>query len=394
MAEQYDRLPEYLEELERGKPLASLLTTIPESETEVRSLLALAATVRTVAHPSLSTASAPLAHHKLLTAFARRDQTVPPARWRFWLWRPSFASPMMAGAALLLIVIVGLWAFSARIGWLNGIVARWQAATPVTTGQPSAASLVFEPTLLTFAGCENEYLLSATLINNAASDGQALRNVELGYTISQGATYLQRVALEPSGWEELAVGERVSVAAQVVLTPAWVNVAEGGTVRLRLFALPQEGGLAATPSATLDVILRHQCEVRATPVASPLATPTAYTVRPNLPPQANRAEDEQGDQDTERDFCADETWQHPVAMQLASQFEVPYSTIAEWFCQGYSFGEIQLVYELSRESGASVDEIFALRDAGYGWGQIMIQLGVRLRTGPSTVPLEEGDEEP
>ena len=40
------------------------------------------------------------------------------------------------------------------------------------------------------------------------------------------------------------------------------------------------------------------------------------------------------------------------------------------FCSGYGFGEIDHAYSLSLESGVPVEEIFALRESGLGWGQI------------------------
>ncbi len=36
----------------------------------------------------------------------------------------------------------------------------------------------------------------------------------------------------------------------------------------------------------------------------------------------------------------------------------------------YGFGEIDLAYSLSRESGKPVEEIFAMRASGAGWGAI------------------------
>ena len=57
-----------------------------------------------------------------------------------------------------------------------------------------------------------------------------------------------------------------------------------------------------------------------------------------------------------------------------------------WFCAGYGFGEIDLAYGLSAETGTAVEEIFAMRQAGMGWGQIMQALGVLPGGGPPDNP--------
>ena len=41
-----------------------------------------------------------------------------------------------------------------------------------------------------------------------------------------------------------------------------------------------------------------------------------------------------------------------------------------WFCQGFGFGEIDLAYTLSRQWGVPVDQIFAMKSSGMGWGVI------------------------
>ncbi len=65
---------------------------------------------------------------------------------------------------------------------------------------------------------------------------------------------------------------------------------------------------------------------------------------------------------------------HPTGQKLAQRYGVPYAEIMGWFCQRFGFGEIDLAYELSQASGMPVDEIFAMRRSGLGWGQIKAQL--------------------
>ena len=64
----------------------------------------------------------------------------------------------------------------------------------------------------------------------------------------------------------------------------------------------------------------------------------------------------------------------PKAWELAYTYHVTYDKIMGWFCQGYGFGEIDLAYELSLVSDMPVEEIFAMRESGMGWGQIKAQL--------------------
>jgi hypothetical protein len=61
-------------------------------------------------------------------------------------------------------------------------------------------------------------------------------------------------------------------------------------------------------------------------------------------------------------------------VKLADTYGVGYDEIMGWFCSGFGFGEIDLAYSLSLESGVPVADIFAMRDAGMGWGQIKADL--------------------
>ncbi len=68
---------------------------------------------------------------------------------------------------------------------------------------------------------------------------------------------------------------------------------------------------------------------------------------------------------------------HPQAERLAAQFSVDYAEIVAWFCQGYGFGEIKLAYEISAESGTPVADLFAMVEAGQGWGEVMQGVGLK-----------------
>ncbi len=76
-------------------------------------------------------------------------------------------------------------------------------------------------------------------------------------------------------------------------------------------------------------------------------------------------------------FCQNTTSQHPAAERIAAEFDVPYIEVITLFCQGrHGFGEIVIAYRLSEASGQNVSAIFALRDAGEGWGRIMRDLDI------------------
>lgn len=60
----------------------------------------------------------------------------------------------------------------------------------------------------------------------------------------------------------------------------------------------------------------------------------------------------------------------PKAQELATRYNVSYDEIMGWFCQGFGFGEIDLAYSLSHETGVPVADIFAMKASGMGWGEI------------------------
>jgi len=82
----------------------------------------------------------------------------------------------------------------------------------------------------------------------------------------------------------------------------------------------------------------------------------------------------------------------PKAQTLAQQYGVTYEEIMGWFCQGFGFGEIDLVYSLSLESGVPVAEIFAMKSAGMGWGNIKKELAGDARNPKNNNPGKDKDK--
>jgi ABC-type glycerol-3-phosphate transport system substrate-binding protein len=66
-----------------------------------------------------------------------------------------------------------------------------------------------------------------------------------------------------------------------------------------------------------------------------------------------------------------------VPQAIADYFEVEVSAVVAWHTQGYGYGEIVKAYALAKETGKTVEEIFAMFDAGKGWGEIIKDLGLQ-----------------
>lgn len=82
------------------------------------------------------------------------------------------------------------------------------------------------------------------------------------------------------------------------------------------------------------------------------------------------------------------------AETLAKEYKTTVDVIMGWFCKGHGFGEIKQAYQLSAASGKTIEEIFAMREAGMGWGEIRKELGVKGKQGRGCNPHDEGCEKP
>lgn len=97
-----------------------------------------------------------------------------------------------------------------------------------------------------------------------------------------------------------------------------------------------------------------------TPIPRPTSTPIPQpTVTPTSPPTCDLDDVEQ-----------------LVVKKLAIRYGVSEEEIAYWFCQGYGFGEIAIAYEISLRTDYTVEELFAMREEGLGWGEILIKVGL------------------
>lgn len=105
-------------------------------------------------------------------------------------------------------------------------------------------------------------------------------------------------------------------------------------------------------------------------------------------PEPEQTPDPEATPDPEDEIDCTGANPHPKAVKLSELHSVTVEEIMGWFCQGYGFGEIELAYGLSEQSGTPVEEIFALREAGMGWGNIKKQME-EIDTGASEESLDK-----
>ncbi len=76
--------------------------------------------------------------------------------------------------------------------------------------------------------------------------------------------------------------------------------------------------------------------------------------------------------------------QQPRAAKVAAAWDVPYTDVIAWFCKGYGFGQIDLAYAIAKATAGgktplTVAQVFAMRDGGQGWGQIVQSAGISMK---------------
>jgi hypothetical protein len=241
-----------------------------------------------------------------------------------------------------------------------------QEPDPTLTPDPNAMpSLSFEPDELTAFSCENQSSLEGKLSNTSSEPKDVARSVQLGYEVISGLEWIDQVMVVPSYWDEIAHAESVSFAVKLLFKPDWQAAPSGTEVKVRVFVASElnrpdhlngrvtatfvrncDGTPVPTWSPTPDLTLTPTPTLDITPTPTPLVSPT---------PQATT--------------CTGAN-PHPTGTTLALRYGVSYEEIMGWFCQGFGFGEIDLAYSLSLQSGTPVTEIFNLRKSGMGWGEI------------------------
>jgi uncharacterized protein (DUF433 family) len=70
-----------------------------------------------------------------------------------------------------------------------------------------------------------------------------------------------------------------------------------------------------------------------------------------------------------------ETEPNPVLKKLADIYGVTYEEVKGWYCEGRSLPEITMALNISSKTGVPVADLFAKRDAGMTWAEILKELG-------------------
>ncbi|MBN1427411.1 MAG: hypothetical protein JXB07_03440 [Anaerolineae bacterium] len=155
--------------------------------------------------------------------------------------------------------------------------------------------------------------------------------------------------------------------------------------------LTEEPFSTEEPSATDDTLPADEASAT-DPVSDATDEPVAPVDEPddvNVPDDIDDPEDE----GLARAGCDGNNGSMPEAVEaMAEDYGVTPEVIMGWFCQGYGLGEIKLAYKLSAKSGKSVNEIFAMRKQGIGWGEIMAELDAK--PGQGCNPHDENCEKP
>ncbi len=264
-------------------------------------------------------------------------------------------------------------------------------ATPTATSDPNAMpGYQFLPGEIETQGCgSSDFNLNGGLRNTAGQARDYAANVQLGYLIDRGGEYVRSVALTPASWTRIDAGQTVPFGIQVTMNDRWSALTgnsgtEDAQVKLRIFiasATNRPGHL----DGQLTVTIEAGCSVTPTPGASNTPLPLTATLTETLAPEATGTLAPAAPGTPEAPFTptaaaaapsSAAAWQctgadaHPTGMKLAQRYHVPYEEIMAWFCQHYGFGEIDLAYDLSHQTGKPVAEIFAMRASGMGWGEI------------------------
>lgn len=286
--------------------------------------------------------------------------------------------------------------------------------TPTATADPNAMpSYEFSPDELSISECGTGerarlYTLNGSLSNTSNDVKDYAANVQLGYLIDQGGEYVSMVKLDPDGWTRLEAGQTVGIAIQVTMNEAWASAPDDAQVKLRIFVASAtnrpdhlQGRLTVTIYAGCEVTptpgtptttstVTETVTATATATATPQMTGTATALTPTaVTPTATPSAEPTANQCTGAE-------PHPTGLTLAQRYGVPYEEIMFWFCQHYGFGEIDLAYSLARQVNIPVEQVFAMRASGLGWGQIKQQLlnGEKLDKNQGGKPDKEDKNQP
>ncbi|GAP14118.1 uncharacterized protein conserved in bacteria [Longilinea arvoryzae] len=162
--------------------------------------------------------------------------------------------------------------------------------------------------------------------------------------------------------ESISDTEWIISGQHVIVTDAMIEsgLAVGDVVEIH-FHIADNGDWVADEISRLE---ENDEDTTPTVEVTDTTTPGTETVTPEV--------SETPTEETETACVGTE--QQPTGQKLAERYGVSYEEIMGWFCKHYGFGEIDMAYTLSQASGKTVEEVFAMREAGMGWGIIKQQL--------------------
>jgi hypothetical protein len=265
---------------------------------------------------------------------------------------------------------------------------EWTAtpeATPDSQAQPSLSFVDDElEAKLCAVESPDKFSFTGTLLNTGSPPDDYASGVVLAYQVIKGAEYVDSVILSASSWDRIDAGEQVEFEIRLDFNDAaWQAAQDESEIKVRVFIASEINRPDHLP-ARLTATVISDCDDEPEPEMTDTPQPTldAATATLEAPPDLTPTPTVSPGATT----CTGAD-PHPTGMKLAQRYGVTYEEIMSWFCQGFGFGEIDLAYSLSLESGVPVEQIFAMRRSGMGWGEIKQQLAPK-------PPKDKGDKPP
>lgn len=212
--------------------------------------------------------------------------------------------------------------------------------------------LSFEPDEVEIIACSKDYTLPGTIVNESDEPEDIAVDVQLGFKIIKGESYVDQVTMVPSSWDEIQPGESHLFDVNVTMKDSWLAAPGESEVKLRIYIAQEVNWPDQRSRVTMTII--SDCE--------------------NEPPP-----DEPPDDDGDTCTGADP---HPKGTKLANEYGMPYLMIMTWFCEyDLGFGEIDLMLGLSQKYVVPVEEVLEMRvDHRLGWGRIKQIMAEQLDT--------------
>ncbi len=263
-----------------------------------------------------------------------------------------------------------------QIVLLNDAVDRVSPTTE-PDGNPNAhPDLVFKPGEAAVAVCDDQLSAVGHLVNEALNPIDIAADIQLGYQVLRGAVFVDTIGVLPFTWTQIGAGQPVDLQVNVTPTAAWASTADA-MVKIRVFVAAESNRPGGHHSQWI-VTFTHACAGGAgnEEVSTPTETATlsetgtqTVTVTTTVTPTATG---------TPAAFSVETDCTglnpNPTGQNLAQQYGVAYSEVLKWYCQGFGYGEIDLAYSISKQTGTPVAKIFQMKSSGIGWGDIQKQL--------------------